>query len=287
MPQLQDGVCGGESGNGGILSEHIFSGRAKEGRSRKQRKKTNRIIVRRRGVKYPFKVKEIVLRVARNTIAVSQSCAICRASIRSILCAECRRDVERLTAESRCRRCAVPANGDMCGQCLQKPPAFDRTYAALTFALPLTNLVRDFKFHGRWQLASLLANYLPMPFADAMLPVPLFPSREKWRGFNQSRELAHQLIRAHPDSAPPVCENAITRIFDTPPQSLMPDSAARRRNIRRAFVADADEVRGKSWLVVDDVMTSGSTLNEIARTLKAAGAVSVMNLVVGRTVTNS
>lgn len=150
----------------------------------------------------------------------------------------------------------------------------------MTFAPPLSALVRDFKFRGRWHLARFLAELTeetPAPEADAILPVPLFFAREQWRGFNQSREIA----RALPKSAPPRRDSWLSRIADTPPQTQMPDAAARRRNVRGAFSAAAD-ARGKTLLVVDDVMTSGSTLDEIARTLKKAGAAKVVNLVVAR-----
>lgn len=147
----------------------------------------------------------------------------------------------------------------------------------MTFAPPLSALIRDFKFHGRWHLAKFLAQLAEVPEADAMLPVPLFVARERWRGFNQSREIA----RALPNKTPPRRDSWLSRITDTPPQTKMPDAAARRRNVRGAFVA-SPEVRDKTVLVVDDVMTSGSTLNEIARTLKKAGAKEVVNLVVAR-----
>ena len=110
-----------------------------------------------------------------------------------------------------------------------------------------------------------------------MLPVPLFPARETWRGFNQSRELA----RALPPSAPPRKDSFLRRISDTLPQSQLPNAAARRKNVRGAFTA-APAVFGKTVLVIDDVMSSGATLNETARALKDAGATEVINLVIAR-----
>ena len=209
------------------------------------------------------------------------SCALCRAACRFVICAACRRDVERLQTPARCLQCALPAAGALCGECLKSPPCFDRTCAALTFAPPLSSLVRDFKFRGRWHMAQFLAEFLAgaadATKADATLPVPLFFAREQWRGFNQAREIA----RALPKSAPPRRDSWLSRIADTRPQTQMPNAAARRKNVRGAFAAAAD-ARGKTLLVVDDVMTSGSTLNEIARTLKKAGAAAVINLVVAR-----
>ena len=128
-------------------------------------------------------------------------------------------------------------------------------------------------------MARFLAQLMHVPEADVLLPVPLFFAREQWRGFNQSREIA----RALPDT-PPRHDSWLMRITDTHPQATMPNAAARRKNVRGAFVA-SEKVRGATILVVDDVMTSGSTLNEIARTLKKAGAAEVVNLVVARTET--
>ena len=117
----------------------------------------------------------------------------------------------------------------------------------------------------------------PVPDAEVVLPVPLHPLRERWRGFNQSRELAKKA------GLNPV-ERVLTRIVNTTPQTtLAGGSAARRQNIRGAFAATA-AVRGLSVLLVDDVMTSGATLFEAARTLKNAGAKTVTGLLVARAV---
>ena len=205
------------------------------------------------------------------------SCALCRSACRRTLCPPCRADIERLAGLRRCRRCGDAASGDWCGACLKTPPAFDQTHAALPFAAPLAGLIRDFKFHGAWQLARLLAGFVRAPAADVMVPVPLFIGRERWRGFNQARELA----RALPPPVPPLRHDILRRIADTRTQSQLPDIAARRRNVRGAFQANQN-LRGKTVVVVDDVMSSGSTLNEIARTLKNAGAATVINLVVAR-----
>ena len=209
-------------------------------------------------------------------LVFAAQCLLCRAFCRAALCDDCHRDVAKLSANSRCPQCGVPANG-VCGVCLKSPPAYDRTWAALTYARPLSTLVRDFKFHGRWQMTQLLAGFMRAPAADMMIPVPLFFAREQWRGFNQARELA----RAMPGPKPPLHEELLSRVVNTHPQSRMPDAAARRRNLKKAFLA-TPAVRGKTLLVVDDVMSSGVTLNEVARALKKEGAAAVFNLVVAR-----
>lgn len=204
-------------------------------------------------------------------------CALCRAPCRATLCAPCRHDLSKLDSPARCPQCATPTpQGEHCGKCLRKPPHFDRTVVALNYLPPLTLLIKDFKFYGKWQLAALLADTARPPTADVMIPTPLYPARERWRGFNQARELA----RALPPPTPPLFAAGLRRIKDTPPQSELPNATARRDNVRDAFAAAS--VKG-TVLVVDDVMTTGSTLNEIAGVLKKAGAAAVINLVIART----
>ena len=207
-------------------------------------------------------------------------CVLCGAGCRRALCGGCRDDVAELAAAARCKRCAAIVGGgaEVCGGCLGKPPNYDRSHAALSYAPPLAAMIKAFKFGGKWQLAALLAGFARAPAADIMIPVPLFSAREKWRGFNQARELA----RALPPPAPPLADNMLERIRDTRPQSHMADAAARRGNVRGVFRAVGD-FAGKTVLVVDDVMTTGATLDEIARVLKKAGAAAVVNLVVART----
>lgn len=217
------------------------------------------------------------------------ACVLCRAPGRG-LCAPCIGDIGKLRRLHRCRVCAAdtPADGLACGACLKNRPHFDGTESLYPYAFPLDMLLRRFKFGGGWQLAGALAAFLPpLPEADVVLPVPLHPNRERWRGFNQSRELlrAAEKIpgKKSQKAAGAKTTNAasIKRITDTPHQSRMTGAKARRQNVRGAFVASG--VRGKSIIVMDDVMTSGATLNEIAKTLKKAGATTVTNVVIART----
>ncbi len=113
---------------------------------------------------------------------------------------------------------------------------------------------------------------------DVIVPVPLHTKRLLWRGFNQSTELARALGKA---LNRPVPVKGLTRIRHTPPQTRL-GLKERQNNIRNAFEADADTVRGKVVLVVDDVYTTGSTLNECAQTLLCAGAAGIDVLVLAR-----
>ena len=216
------------------------------------------------------------------------ACVLCRASgARRGLCVPCAADIVRLRRSNQCRQCAAdsPAAGLLCGNCLKTPPHFDATESFYPYAFPLDILLRRFKFGGGWQLAAALAAFLPpLPLADIILPVPLHHNREKWRGFNQSRELLRAInAQTKTEKRESTTKTAATikRITDTPHQSLMTGAKARQRNVRGAFVAAG--VKGKSILIIDDVMTSGATLNEIAKTLKKAGATTITNIVVART----
>ena len=163
----------------------------------------------------------------------------------------------------------------MCGQCLKRPPAFDGVVAAFIYQQPLVRLIHLFKYGGAWQLAKTIAKQLPLaPSVDLVVPTPLHVNRERKRGFNQARELAK-------GSALSVANNIVQRIIDTLPQVEFSDVQKRRQNIRGAFSV-VGNVMGKSILMVDDVMTSGATLNELAESLKCAGATRVYALVAAR-----
>jgi len=207
------------------------------------------------------------------------SCFLCRGAARDLLCAECDADLPRLDF-ALCPRCALASpEGALCGRCLSAPPAYDATRAALAYDFPADALVHALKFRGELALAPLLASLLvERTRADdvhVVLAVPLSPKRLASRGYNQSVELARHLRRGALDLG--LCE----RTRDVRPQIELPYDE-RQKNVRGAFRCTRALV-GARIAVVDDVMTTGATLNEIARTLKQAGAVHVVNWVVART----
>ncbi|MCG5536158.1 ComF family protein [Ectothiorhodospira mobilis] len=189
------------------------------------------------------------------------------------LCPDCARELP--LAGPACQRCARPlpaAAGPICGDCLRHPPAFDAARAALRYQWPVDTWIARFKFRGRLNHGRLLARLMArqlLPGAqppDCILPVPLHRHRLAQRGFNQAAELARPLARA---LQVPLVPDAVRRTRATPPQQTL--SAARRRhNLRGAFTVRAGFTPGHV-LLVDDVMTTGSTLDELARRLKAAG----------------
>ena len=204
-------------------------------------------------------------------------CLLCAAAADTpALCAPCRADLEYLHLLDPCECCGQPQSAPRCTTCA-KTPLLDAVRVTYKYQPPLDALVLRYKYGGQWQLASTLAQLMPPPPAhDVALPVPLHPKREQWRGFNQARELAKR-AHLHPQ------ENMLTRITNTTPQAELSDKRARQQNIRGAFQAAA-AVRGLSVLLVDDVMTSGATIWEAARTLRKAGAKSVSALLLARTV---
>lgn len=206
-------------------------------------------------------------------------CFLCRGPARGILCGDCRSELPYLHG-ALCPRCALPSPGAaVCGRCLAEPPQYDGTVAALAYEFPADALVHALKFRGELALASFLGREIARRISaveiDSVVPVPLSAARLRTRGYNHAAEIARHLLPGKLDLA--LCE----RSRDTPPQMDLP-FAERRRNVRGAFRCTR-ALMGASIAVVDDVMTTGATLNELARTLKDAGAARVVNLVVART----
>lgn len=237
------------------------------------------------------------------------ACVLCCASGRHVLCDGCRAQFFSVRP-ARCQCCALPLASVVddtrrCGACQQLPPEFDATIAVTDYAAPVERLVLGLKFGGRLAVAPLLAELLrdallaetnahrsrhgaarpslaPPPLPDLLCPVPLGPARLRERGFNQALEIARPLARA---LGVPVMPRLLVRVRDTPPQSsLSPEG--RRFNLRDAFMLQPAlhaAVDGRHVGVVDDVMTTGETLGEIAALLRRFGAVRVTNLVFART----
>jgi ComF family protein len=170
----------------------------------------------------------------------------------------------------------------VCGSCLNHPPHFDATLALWRYEFPCDRLVQALKYRARLALARFFARSLasrPMPEVDLIVPMPLYPKRLAERGFNQALEIARGLAR-HLGS--PIAPRGVLRLKDTLPQTQLPYEE-RAKNVRGAFTCKLD-LSGKKIAVVDDVMTTGATLNELARALKRAGATRVENFVIARTV---
>jgi ComF family protein len=219
-------------------------------------------------------------------------CALCGEVCDAIVCAPCHGQY-LAPRGARCPCCANPVENRAlarCGACLAARPAFDATVAAADYASPLDQLVLQLKFGARLPLAAWFAQMLRdavlahpgFQLPDVLCPVPLGPRRLVERGFNQALEIARPLAASLGIDLQP---RLALRELDTLAQSGVAP-AARRANIRDAFALAPealDLVAGRHIGIVDDVMTSGHTLNELARAFKRAGAARVSNLVFART----
>ncbi len=192
-----------------------------------------------------------------------------------------RGDPER--EHSRGEALASPAavdTGQVCGQCLQRPPPLAETRAACLYGVPLDRLLPRFKFNhdlaGGRLLAQLMAHaFRPLPSRwpqpAALLPIPLHPRRLRQRGYDQALELARPLARA---LALPLLDAGLTRVRDTAPQSRL-DATQRQRNLKGAFRVDRCAALPAHVVLVDDVMTTGATLHAAALALQRAGVTRV------------
>jgi len=210
------------------------------------------------------------------------------------LCGACRGALARLPAQA-CAVCALPLGeayalpaGYRCGACRQTPPAFDLMLALWSYRPPLDAVVQALKFRrldylGRHLAAALAAELGPriegLTEIDCVVPVPLHWRRRLARGYNQAERIARPLAGFLGLPFDPI----LSRGRATPPQSLL-GRAQRLANLRRAFrVPRPWEIRGLHLLLVDDVATTGATLDAAAEALKRAGAATVTALVAGRT----
>ena len=206
------------------------------------------------------------------------------------VCGAC--EAAYVAARTRCPCCANPLGildaGRRCGACLAASPAFDATLAGCDYAAPLDSLVLQLKFGAGLALAPWMARVLRdailaagMPaLPDVLCPVPLGPRRLVERGYNQALEVARPLAAAMGVALAP---QLLSRTRETTAQSGAAPGQ-RRNNVRGAFCVNLEEaVRARHVGVVDDVMSSGHTLDEIATVLKEAGAVRVTNIVFART----
>ena len=221
--------------------------------------------------------------------ALPQRCALCVAEAGcELLCPACADALPRLP--SACPVCALPAQGATpCGACLAHPPPFAATVAAFVYAFPVDRLLQQLKYGGHLALADWAGAALaqaveratdarvPAERPDCIVALPLGRTRQRERGFNQAQEIATRVARQlHLPRT-----RALMRSTGGPPQAALSWSQ-RAANVRGAFTAVVD-VHGARLALVDDVMTTGATLAEAARTLVRAGAARVECWVVART----
>lgn len=238
------------------------------------------------------KTSSLVDRIARS---LPHFCALCETTSLSGMCDSCLK--RYFTHERpRCGLCAhlmtKNRNEVHCGACLKRRPDFDRIITATDYIPPIDQLVQSLKFGSSLALAPLFARLLgetirksdpeSAALPSMMAPVPLADQRLASRGFNQALEIAKPLSR---QLGLPLVPQLIDRIRETPPQTVI-SLKERRKNIRGAFVindAFRAKIQGKHIAMIDDVLTTGETMGEVARILKAAGAARVTGIVFART----
>lgn len=185
---------------------------------------------------------------------------------------------------AQCPVCALPSpQHQICGRCLKRPPAFDHTYAIFDYTFPIMPMLQRYKYQQALPIGHCLTRLVLQQWQatlryDGLIPMPLHPNRLKSRGFNQTQLLAKRIAT---QASIPLWDHHCERRVDTPPQAGL-TLKARLKNIRNAFHTD-QRFDGKSILLLDDVMTTGASLNALATVLKSAGAERVDCLVIART----
>jgi ComF family protein len=194
----------------------------------------------------------------------------------SLWCAACQAQVQPVR-DPVCSHCGRPQRDTaLCPQCRHSPLEIDGIRSALLFEGPLREAIHHLKYSGRTSLAEPLGIYLEARWrfaalpADLIVPVPLHAARQRERGYNQSALLAMSLSRV-----------ALERVKVTTPQVTL-NAVERKANVRAAFEARSDLVRGRRVLLVDDVCTTGATLESSSIALRQAGAASVWALTLAR-----
>jgi ComF family protein len=230
---------------------------------------------------------------ALRDLALPNQCALCGNLSQRVLCLGCD-EAYWNEPRLRCPVCALPmpliqrgssAGLQRCASCLAEPPRFDATFALADYRAPLDTLALDLKFHARLETGKAISRLLhaayqasDLALPDVIAPEPLSRKRLNARGYNQAWAIAKPLGRRLGVPAQPML---VERFVDTAPQSKL-DLDMRRTNVGSAFRLIGN-VRDAHVAVVDDVMTSGTTLDALARTLKTAGARRVTNFVALRT----
>ena len=210
------------------------------------------------------------------------NCVLCGITCNQDLCISCRDNLPQIPTQH-CPTCLLPTITSLtCGRCLKTPPAFTRTIAALQYTFPVDALIHALKYQSNLAIAPVLAKLLFKKTSatekpDFIVPMPLHPKRLKERGFNQALEIARYLSSKNKITLLP---DTCIRVKNTVAQTGLPWKD-RQKNIRNAFSCKMD-FSSKHIAVIDDVMTTGATLNEISKVLRQCGAEEVSGWVVAR-----
>lgn len=209
-------------------------------------------------------------------LLLPERCSLCRQVSPGPVCGDCRADLP--WNHSACPRCARPQEsgpGHVCATCAEAPPPFDSGWSAFRYQVPIDKAVQGLKYHAGFRSAQWLGQEMgralaqrALPLPQVLLPVPLHAGRLRGRGYNQALELARAIggvLDVEVDA------RGAARLRATADQ-IGKSAAERRRNVKGAFAVTAGRYDGKHIALVDDVMTTGSTLAELARACRKAGA---------------
>lgn len=226
----------------------------------------------------------IDIRSKINQILLPPSCLLCGThATGGLLCHPCAADLPWHDGPQ-CPICALPTGtGDICGNCLKKPPAFDASLALLEYRFPINAVLQRYKYSGFLAAAHLMGDLLTRklgdaPLPDLIIPMPLHPGRLKERGFNQAVEIGRVVSKR---LNVPLAASLARRTRPTLPQANLP-LKERRSNLRGVF-AFRERLDGKRIALLDDVMTTGTSLDALALAAKNAGAGHVECWVIART----
>jgi ComF family protein len=213
----------------------------------------------------------------------AQPCVLCGSmSHDGIWCEACDASMPYLNTPH-CPVCARPTpRGEICGHCLTKPSAFTRTIAVFGYHFPVDRLIQAMKYREQLALARIFAEKLLLRIDKSNLPdyviaMPLHPAKLQRRGFNQAQLIAAPIAKS---LDLPLLNSACHRLRDTPSQTSLPWKE-RSKNMRGAFACDMD-LSGKHVALVDDVLTTGASMNALASTVKQRGAREISAWVIAR-----
>ena len=225
-----------------------------------------------------------------------RACYHCKRILRGesnpCFCSDCWSTIAFLE-DPRCPSCGKPfvskvalsySPGHRCGDCRVRPPLFDQAVAMGPYEGVLAESIRLFKYHGKTNLAGPLGELLvrelgKLSTADCLIPVPLHPKRLREREYNQALLLCDSIKK---QTGLQVIPDIIERVRETRPQTGLPIKD-RRRNVRGAFIVKRPQyIEDRRVMLIDDVLTTGATVNECARILKRAGAKAVYVLTLAR-----
>lgn len=219
-------------------------------------------------------------------------CPVCDKPVKpwnALVCRECEGSLTCIEPP-RCMKCGKhigDSGREYCADCASRPHFYDSGRALFSYRSAASSIAR-FKYHGRREyaafyasrMADVLKDFVRDCKADALVPVPLHRSRKRARGYNQAEVLARELSAL---TGIPVCCNLIGRVKKTIPMKELP-AAERQNNLKKAFKILRNDVKLSTVIIIDDIYTTGSTIDAMSRELKKAGVERIyfMSLSVGR-----